>query len=137
MSCHQIGTGLSEIMGKIFTLLYDEGKIPKESMFDLLEIIKSGTYCCDGNIGETMEYVCSNRCIVCLRQTPISDLVCQYALLEHLKSDELSPELKDILKKYKYYCICKDCQKEILSKYNISEDRISELIANSGASEYC
>lgn len=74
MSCHASGTGMSNLMNDIFGL-YDEGKIPKESMYEILEVIKSGTYCCDGNLGETMEYVCSNRCIICLKQNDISNLV--------------------------------------------------------------
>lgn len=40
------------------------------------------------------------------------------------------------LKKYRDYCICKNCQKIILSKHKISEDKISELIDKSGASNY-
>jgi hypothetical protein len=108
--------------------LYDDGKIPKESMFDVLEVIKSGTYCCDGNIGETMEYVTNNRCIECLKDKRRDDLVLIDRIYDALGEDELTEELEDYLMKYGDYSVCKECLKPRLIAVGISEERAEQLM---------
>lgn len=130
MSCHAIGHGMSEMMNDIFGL-YDEGKIPKNSMFEILEVVKSGTFCCDGNIYETMNYVCHNRCILCLNQKDESELVSQYNLLDNIDISDLTEVLEDIIRKYQDYCICESCMKQLLLDNRMSAEKADELIKKS------
>lgn len=135
MSCHEIGRGMSSLMNDMFGL-YDDGKIPKESMFDILEVLKSGTYCCDGNLYETMEYVCHNRCILCLQHKDEEDLVHQYTLSENIEDSELTDELEDFIQKYRDYCVCQTCMRPILLDNKISPERADDLIKKSNISYY-
>lgn len=130
MSCHEIGRGLSNVTERIFQM-YDEGRIPKEAMYDILEAVKSGTYFCDGNTGETLEYVNSNRCILCLKQNKSIDLVYQYSLSNNLDPEEITEELDEFLGQYEDYCVCKSCMKPILTRNGINAKRAKELMDES------
>lgn len=103
MSCHDIGHGMSSLMKKMMKL-YDDGVLPSSAVYPVLEVIKSGTYCCDGNLYETMEYMKEHRCILCLRESDKVELVDLWDNFDSLDSD-----LQVFLEPYKDYSVCQRC----------------------------
>ena len=99
MSCHNIGSGLNEVVRKVL-VEYDAGLVPHESAFRILQQCAKSVNWCDGNEYEATACM-YDRCGRCLQKgMPMFKLGVLYdnqEVLERVRKEAID------------YHLCQDC----------------------------